>query len=227
MVRNLKVLGLAAAALFAVNALVASGAQAAKLSTESGGSTVIEADQVEGGHVFSVEGNNVTCTTAHFVSVAKGTNTTTAVANGATEVTVHPTYTGCTAFGIVGATVTTTGCNYTITAPGSISEPAMEVAAKLNLECSGTNKIIIDANGFGAHCTATVASQAVESGLKYINTTETPMTVMLNANEAPVVTDITLDEGLCPFEKAKTGVIGEYTGNTTAEGVSTGITVVN
>ena len=228
MIKNIKVLGLAAAALFAMSALTASGAQAAKLSTESGGSTVIEADQVEGagGHVFTVDGNKVTCTTAHFFSVAKepaGSETAVEVNNGATTITMHPKYENCTAFGFVGATVTTTGCNYTLTAPGTISEPAMEIAASLSVECSGTHEIVISAGGV---CTAKVKGQTISSGLSYVNTTVSPMTVMLNAKNAPVKTNKTQDGFGCPFNG--TGeVTGEYSGETTAKGKTTGITIVN
>jgi hypothetical protein len=221
----MKALGLSLVAVLAMSAIVASAAQAGKLSTEGGGSTNIQADQIGGGHVFEVEGNKVTCSTAHFYSVAmtpKGSETEVEVANGATSITMHPEYKGCTAFGIINSTVTTTGCNYTIEAPGN-EEAGMVYKANIKLECEAGKKVEISAAGI---CEATVSEQTISSGLSFVNTTVSPMDTMFNALAAPVKTVKTKDGLFCPF--SGTGeVTATYTGETTAVGKKTGITLIN
>ena len=107
MTLNLKALGLVLVAAFAMSAIAASAAQAefpAQLTVEAG-TTSIHTEQ-EGNVVLTRGTRTVKCT----VSTSTGP-----ASNGATEVTLTPTYSGCEAPGIGPATVTMNGCQYTVT----------------------------------------------------------------------------------------------------------------
>ena len=205
MIRNIKALGLALVAVFAMSAVVASGASAGTVEVEGGGETSISGAQ-EGTHVFSVEGNKVECTTANFEAVGK-TN------NGATSIVVHPVYTGCSAFGFLEATVTTTGCNYTVTS-GAVE--AGKAAGTIVLGCGGGTITIV-----ASTCTATVAGQTINNGLVLENKAGPPQWVRLTATNSNVKTNKTKDGFLCPFNG--TGeVTATYTGNTSTVGTPSG-----
>jgi hypothetical protein len=68
MSRNLKVLGLMVAAVFALSGTMASNAFAfTQFMSEGNVNTAVTADQEEGNNlVFTVEGSTFKCTTAHF-----------------------------------------------------------------------------------------------------------------------------------------------------------------
>jgi hypothetical protein len=112
MIRNLKALGLALVAVFAMSAMAASAAQAlvvdhAQITAESF-PVVLDGTQ-NGVQVFNREGRTVTCTTAEFHSEVKSTDSK-------TTITIKPTYSGCHSniplIGVVPATVTLNGCDY-------------------------------------------------------------------------------------------------------------------
>lgn len=203
MMRNIKALGLAFVAIFAMSAVVASAAQANAFMSEGNVTAAISADQIKGeDHVFTVEGNKVECETAHFATAGE-------VSSPTGSITVHPSYSGCTAFSFVGASVTTTGCDYTL-GVGSIIETG-KYNGKLNLTCSGSSKIVISAGT----CEATVSGpQEFGSGITYTNA---GAAVTVAANVSGIKTNKTKDGFLCPF-KGTGEVNGTYTGNTSATG---------
>src|SRR6059036_2059114 len=106
MIRNIKLLALTALAALAVTAVAASAAQATTTFTAGSTSGTITGTQTTK-QVFTTNAGKVECTTAH----QEGKFT----AASFTTLTVTPTYSGCTAFGFIGATVTMNGCTYTYT----------------------------------------------------------------------------------------------------------------
>jgi hypothetical protein len=145
MTKRLKFIGLLAVAIMAMTAVAASAASASNFGTESS-PTFFKGTQ-ETKNVFIIGGGTAKCTGATFTS-AEVTGT-----SGITSITVHPEYTGCTAFGQT-ATVNTgtisNGCNYVLTATST-------TAGKVVIECATGKSIVVTATTAG--CTVTVPGQ--------------------------------------------------------------------
>jgi hypothetical protein len=196
MTRNLKVLGLALMAAFALAAVGASGASAAtELFHSEVEPTILEGSQV-GTHKFTTTAGNVTCSTAVFKGTAK--------LKTESDQTIHPEYSGCNLSGaeFVSATVSTTGCNYTFTQPNS-------KAGVTDIVCEVGKNITVTAFG----CTITVGPQN-NLAVSYKNTgTGAGRDVDVNAEATNVVyshTGFTCGTG--------SGTTGTYTGETTVKG---------
>jgi hypothetical protein len=202
MIRNFKALGLALVAVFAMSAVVASAAQANQFSSAGNVSVAISAAQSTT-HKFTVDGSSVTCTTATFASTGE-------VSSPSKTVKVHPTYSGCTAFGFVGATVTTTGCDYILAVGTKITEN-VSYNGSIELTCETGKKITISAGGV---CEATVSGPQTFTGITYTNESGK---VTAAANVTGIKTVKTKDGFGCPF--SGTGEVNaSYTGNTLASG---------
>lgn len=201
MIRNIKVLGLALVAVLAMSAVASAGASAATNFVAATSTASVTADQVASeNHIFTVDGAEVKCKTAHFETAGE-------VASPASSITVHPTYGECTAFGFVGASVNTTGCDYKLFASGAI-----------NVVCSGTNQIIITA----ATCEAKVPAQEIASGVTYKNQATSPTTVLVEAGLTnSIKTTKTKDGLLCPLNGTGSAN-GSYAGDTVAKGFNKG-----
>jgi hypothetical protein len=157
MIRNLKTLGMAVVAVLAMSAMVASAASAANEFHSAGAPTTITGSQV-GTNAFHVPGaGTVECTTATFHSSQSTTTTN--------ELTVHPTYSGCKAFGFATTDVVTTGCDYTFTTP---TATPTDYHTPTHVVCYTTpgpphvqHTIKITPTVFGGSvCTVTVGSQS-------------------------------------------------------------------
>jgi hypothetical protein len=189
--RNLKALGLALVAIFALSAVVASAAMASgeKFHAAVEPSVITSSNAGEGNHVFKAGEAEVVCTQAEF----SGTSTT----KTSESQTVHPTYRGCTFLGGK-ATVDTTGCNYVLYS----SVPAGG-HGKVEIECEGTNKIKVTGPG----CTLTFGAQVTEGGAFYKNLETNPKTTTVSSTTNAAFTKSGL---LCG---AVTGTVGTYTGS--------------
>ncbi len=113
MIRNLKALGLALVAIFALSAMVASAASAqqGKL-TSDGPFTLIGTEAATGNKlVYPGETDFVACEGSHFHAYKYNVTPHVGIPSGATTVTVIPTYTNCHA-GLHRVTVTMNGCDY-------------------------------------------------------------------------------------------------------------------
>ena len=194
--KSIKTLGLALVAVLAMSAVVASAASAANFASAGNVNAKVEASQSTT-HRFSIEGNNVTCTTATFTSGF--------VASPASSITAHPVYTGCTAFGFVGSTVNTTGCDYVLSAPGKVESG--KVAGNIEVKCSAGSKIVIVAGT----CEVTVAPQSFTSGLTFENVASSPSTVTLKAAVTGIASTKVKDGFLCPLNGTGAAT-GTYTG---------------
>jgi hypothetical protein len=116
-------------------------------------------------------------------------------------VEAHPTYGGCEASPFGSATVTTTGCNYNLHSAGTV-----------DIVCSGTNKIKIEAPG----CTITVGSQSGLNSVSYANS-GSPSTVTVTSNVEGI--SYTSSGSLCSFFGVpSSGSLSDYTGGVNVKG---------
>ena len=163
MIRNYKAFGLALMAMLALGAFVAQGASAKQLTVPSGLTTVYVTGEkdLENQHVFSTPNGSVKCTTTHFHGSGP------AASGSVNEITVEPTYTGCTAFGFATAHVKVNGCTYTFTTPTSIGvgQVTWSGSSQFHILCPAGKQIEITPTAFGvSNCTQFVPEQTPTSG---------------------------------------------------------------
>jgi hypothetical protein len=162
MIRNLKVLGLAVAAVMALGAFSASSALAIEFHSDSStGNTWLtgETDTSKGigtTHIFDAAGSTITCQNATF----KGTQT----GNTAPDVTMEAAYSNCTVhvsgFSLA-ATVNMNGCRYTFLANGEVA-----VVNAVGKNCT-TEPITYRVSNFLGECDVKVGAQANLKSVTY------------------------------------------------------------
>ena len=214
MIRNLKVLGLALGALFAMSAMMASAVSAhtpADFTIEKEPTLITATQKTE--HKFTVTGQTVTCAKAEFHGTAK-TKTE-------TEITVSPTYTECKT-AITNATITGFGhlheeithnektvkegkpekkCGYIIRANGSAA-----------LECTGGGDVTVDAGP----CVVHVPAQEFASGVTYSTETLEGKHDLTVSFEIKNIKATHTDGFLCPFGSSGEGNEAILEGTSTA-----------
>lgn len=159
MIRTIKLLALTALAALAVTAVAASAAQAEPTKFTAGSTSGTLTGTQTTKQVFTTKNGKVECTTA--------TQSGTFTAASFTTSTVSPTYSGCTAFGFINATVAVNGCTYTFTGKENNKEVGEETLATATVNCSGTNKITVSGGG----CVTTVGPQGPLNHVKFANNT--------------------------------------------------------
>jgi hypothetical protein len=218
MTRKLKALGLALVAVFATSALVASAAQAEEFtgydqSTGTHTETVIHGVQ-EGSHSFTAGSGfgSITCTTATFAGNSPtGTST---------ELTITPTYSGCSdSFGRT-VDVTMEGCDYKFTTPTFVSSGTY--SGLVDLACPTGHSVTVHVTSGGTSvCTVTIHAQTGLGSNHYTNKAGNP-------DDVTVTTDITNLHTTTEGGFFNCGVSngehtdGSYVGNTTVTGETTG-----
>ena len=207
MTRNLKALGLALIAVFAMSALAVSSASAAtgNFTLEEAGT--LTGDQLGANHFFETgSGLTLTCTSSHF----DGVGTQPASSNTAT---IKPTYSGCTtkvSIFTFPATIDFTSCDYTFY--GTESDVA------IGCESEGDT---IDIKIYQNHtnhtagttlCELKVPAQTInnEGAVTYTNTSGSPKDIDVTASKAEFSMTRT-GSSLCGAENQT----GKYTGNAT------------
>jgi len=183
MTRKFKTLGLAIVAVLAMSAVVASAAQAQ--FTSNSYPTTITATSPLSNDDFKTEAGSVECA-GHFTGEATEASSTQ---------TVNASYSECRAFGFASATVAMNGCDYVFHSNGEV-----------DLECSGTNKVVITAGA----CEIQIGTQ---TGLKSVALTNNGNHIDVKASVKGIAYTVTKDGFLCPFSGtgAKTGA--EYLQN--------------
>jgi hypothetical protein len=179
MTRKLKTLGVALIAVFALTAVMASGASAEKSYTATLYPTTGTGTSALGNDIFTTEGGTVECA-SHFVGTLK---------EKSNDLTITATMTGCKAFGFLEAKVT--GCVFTFTTPfGSPIVAPVDVVNPCTIEAST--------------CHVTVP---VQTGLAHIGITNNALDVSILATLTGITYTVTKDGFLCPFNGtgAKTG----------------------
>ena len=144
---------------------------------------------------LEVDGSNVECESITYSPLGK-------TPDGATNLRVHPVYSGCKAFGFVSATVTTTDCNYLFMPEGTEDEKMFFNAGEFKVECDAGRTINIDAGT----CSASIGPQTVTTGIEFSNTTNSPGEFDIHTTGSPVTVTKNVDGFFCSFSG---------TGNTT------------
>ncbi len=196
MIRNLKTLGLAVMAMFALTAVAASAAQAVEFHSEIENTTVTASTEAGSNSVFDAAGASISCASATF--------TGTQAAKTSPTLTVTPVYSNCTFLGVLNVPVKTNGCQYTFHAEGGVADVTGASCTAITFEAAG--------------CKVEVGKQ---NGLKEVTYTNLGAGTTREVTVTPHVTAITYtSSGLgCP----KTGTFsdGNYTsGNAIAKGES-------
>jgi hypothetical protein len=175
MTRNLKALGLALVAVFAMGAVMASAASAQAKLTSTGPVTLIgKQTGAAAANQLSAFGATWTCTTVTYTGhKTKSTTTPKAlIANGDTTATITPHYSGCsanTAIGVKPVTVKMTSCDYTFTL-GTYNPAGLGSApVTAHVECNVLgDQIHVEIYNDAAHtevfCTVTFGVQTTTGG---------------------------------------------------------------
>ncbi len=214
MIRNYKGFALALLAIFAFSAFAAQSALAHPLTitTTPVPEKVFITGIQETEHVFTNEGGTVRCTTSTWSASA------TPVSGAISELTLAPTYTGCSAFGFATAHVKVNGCTYTLTTP-TTTGVAGEVTwhpSQIHVLCPAGKSIEITPTAFGASiCTQFIGEQTPTSG--HIIARNAGTAVAMDITDEVTVKGIhyTGSGGICG--NGETHSDAEYSGNTTAK----------
>ena len=207
MIRNFKALGLALVAVFAMSAVVASAASASEFTSAKYPVTISGSQSTT--HKFTAGSTSVTCETATFAGEASAASST---------VTIHPTYSGCTAFGFVGATVTTTGCDYLFHSGAEVSSEKFD--GTVDVVCGEGKSITIVAST----CALEIKGQTGLSTVSFQNAAEGKVTV--GANVSSIAYTTTKDGFLCPLAGTGNFTNGGYTGDTSVSGNNGAVSVM-
>jgi hypothetical protein len=163
-------------------------------------------------HVLVVTGSKAECTTMDFDSTTK--------TGPAKELTVTPTFSGCTAFGFA-ATITTNGCTYQLAQPKGFED---EWEGGFAIKCPEGKKIVIKVDNVFAKCTVEIGEQTPTGNVAYENETFAAG-FSLSFNFTNIKDKVATSSGLCPL------IAGEhanatYNGSSTAEALEGGLLAI-
>jgi hypothetical protein len=159
MIQKLNILGLALAAIFAISAADASGASAVSLhSNSTSGSTFITGVQIGVNQMDLANGTPIKCVSAVFDASFAGTT--------ASQLTVTPTYSGCTAAGQK-IEVKLNGCDYLVTTPTKTAVDSYH--AVVHLVCPAGKSVALDVPTAG--CSVLLAAQTAGGVVDLTNVT--------------------------------------------------------
>ena len=170
-------------AAFALSAVAASAASATKFKSTKYPVKITATQTTE--NVFTVGTTTVKCKKASFTSGS--------IAAESESIKVAPSYSECTAFGFVGATVSANGCEYELFTSGSI-----------NIVCAAGKAITVEATG----CTLSVGKQEALKSVSYAPLAGPPKEVEITNNVKKV--KYTTNAGiLCPKEGEESSLSGK------------------
>jgi len=188
MIRKFKTLGVAFVAVFALVAVMASAASAAKYTASSYPTTGTGTSAL-GNDTFTTEAGKVECA-VHYEGTITGESET---------LTGSSTYSNCKAFGFLSATVATNGCDGTAIAPVGSGD---KYTASGSLVCPAGKSIEITAGT----CKVSIGGQSsVGTVTITLNTAAGDVSVQANLNSIKYT--VVTDGFGCPFNGtgAKTG----------------------
>jgi len=193
-VKRISIVCLVAAAVVALSAVAAVSASAFTKFESTKYPVKITAVESEENvlQIGTLSSGKVSCKKATFASTINPTGPVEAI-------TIHPEYGECTVFGVVGGTVTTTGCNYEVFANG-----------KAKIACTIGKAIRV----VSSSCEVSVSTQSVEQ-LTYLNLVAVPTTIEIKDNLSKISYNSNLG-GVCPAN----GQEATYKGTEAAKGVN-------
>lgn len=216
MIRNLKVLGLALVAVFAMSAVTASMASAqGKLTTDGAD---VKLTGINTGatleNSLTAFGGNTTCPNVVYTGTEVG-SLTNRVPNGATQTTITPHYGLCTTLGIPFSTVDMTGCDYVFDLGGTVGVNQYSITATVK-NCPAGKGPVVKVYSSAAKHTANEPFCEVE-----VTPEEDPKTQNLVARDTTnghidvtgTVADLEAHKRsptgsiLCPSENTKNGIL--------------------
>lgn len=174
MIRNIKALGLALVAIFAMSAVVASAASAQQGELTSDGPVKLDITELAGKeNSLSAFGGVTTCTGSVLTGFKYNVTPHELIASGSTTATIIPDYNQATCKVVEGgtthkATVTMNGCDYVLHIGTTVSGKFPLTA---DVVCPVGQKISVDVYAFagselgGVACTITVGSQGPLAGV--------------------------------------------------------------
>lgn len=170
MIRNLKTLGVALAAVFAFSAVAASGAMAqtqGHLTSSTGVDFTLTGTEIAGGlNVFTGPlGINVKCPGSTYTGHKLTTTPHAFIASGETSTTITPKYVNCEEAGIP-RTVDMNGCDYQID-DSTTTGGAGTYGVTVDIICPVGKEIVIT----GGACTVNVKGQTDVTGFHVTNQT--------------------------------------------------------
>lgn len=217
MIRNIKALGLAFVAVFAMSAVAASAAQAAGSFNWDSGTTTLERTSNES-QVFTTTPGKVTC--SEVVATATGLTGTSATSVTTTSLTYSNAGAGDKCSGPFGTQpkIEMNNCNYVFHAEETVGGSESKVEGKTDIACPGTSQIVINA----LLCTIKVPAQTGLSNTVFENNATSPTSVVIN----PSITGIhyTTSGASCGTH---TETNGTYGGKVTVVGKNSGGTTTN
>ena len=156
MIRNLKSLGLALVAVFAMSALTASAASAAEEFHTTVEPAIWKAEQEAAAPVkFNIWGGAIECKTTTFKTTVK--TKTTAFLN------FTPTFKECT-YGTRETKIATNGCTYNFTGATTASKDG-----PIHIECPVGKEIEMTIEKLVPSCTIFIGTQSTSNGVNYTN----------------------------------------------------------
>jgi len=205
MSRNLKALGLALVASFAMSAVVASAASAEAYSFKADTvPTTLTGNQHAGNDVFTTDTGTVSCNIATY----EGTQTVTPT----NSVTVKPSYGECRAFGLFNVPIHVNGCEYKFTAGTKVSG---NYEGTVDIVCPTGKFIEVTAPG----CLVTVGAQNNLGKVTYTNIgigATKEVTVDVN------ITGLAYEEHRPPFGICTNNTVPQTDGTYVGAGLVTG-----
>jgi hypothetical protein len=173
MIRNLKTLGLALVAVFAMSSMVASAASAANGLLTSDGAVTLDATEIAGEiNVFTAFGGQVKCPGSTITGHEVG-HATNGIPSGSSNATLTPDYNQAACAAVIGgtsheATVTMNGCDYALHL-GETNGVADTYKSTVDVVCPANASIIVDAYFAASNenlkvCEITVGPQTARAG---------------------------------------------------------------
>jgi len=154
-------------------------------------------------HTVDPNNDEVKCSTATFSGKAVAASS---------EVTVHPTYGGCKAFGL-NANVLTEGCDYAIQT-GEWSEEAESSEGTLGFSCSEGKFIKITT----ATCEVQVKGQTALEAIELATILGPPADVEVTSSISGIAYQVTKDGIGCPLTGLESRTDGAHEGTATLQG---------
>jgi hypothetical protein len=205
MIRYIKVLGIAVLAVLAMSAVVASAASAANFTASSYPATGTGVQK--GTHVFTVQGQKVTCTTAHFEGSLSAASTT---------INIKPKYEGCTAFGFANAKVHMNSCFFRSTLTGGI-EPNYTDSIQIQCSIAG-DSITVTAPDSTQSCVLHIPEQT-PTGPHGTFVDSNANNILFRSGVTGIHVNVTHNDFLCPLTASSTDTTGKYEGEVEFKGI--------
>jgi len=194
MIISLKLLGLIIVAVLAMDAVVASTAQATPEFTASSYPATLTGSNSFGNEDIKTEAGDIQCN-SHFVSNSLSTQSQT--------LTLTPTYTNCQSFGFMNATFSTEGCAYVLHATEKVATSSY--AHHMDISCPEGKSMKI----LSGTCKAEIKPQ---TGLTTVTTVNLASSITLEWEMFSMSLVVTQDGFGCPFSGTGTKTL-TYTGH--------------